>query len=252
MPWTSDHIASDLHALGLRSGDSVLTHSSFKSLGKGGTPNDLISAIFRAVGPEGTAIFPTHTWATAFPESPPTFDVRTTSSALIGTVPEHARVLPGGVRSVHPTHSVIAFGANAGWVTEAHYDGGLCGIDSPYERLCRMPTGTGYILLLGVDHERNTSLHMPEELRNIPGALTVPVMCPVTGYDGVERMRESRFHIWSRRRFMVIDEEADQLGIQRKGKVGEAECRLIDAEKLRDLAMERLSENPNYFWAPEE
>jgi aminoglycoside 3-N-acetyltransferase len=245
MPWTSASLANDLRELGLEPGSAVLTHSSFKSLGQGeGGPAAVVQGILEAIGSEGTALFPTHTWENAGPETPPTFDVRSSPSRLIGVIPEVARQWPGGVRSVHPTHSVVALGADAEWFTEGHFDAGMCGIGSPYDRLCE----GGSILLLGVDQERNTSLHMVEEILEIPGAFTDYAVCRVTGYDGVERLRPSRFHTWRPRRFMVLDEEVDRLGIQRRGRVGEATCRLIDAGRLRDFALDRLRADQDYFW----
>ncbi|MDR3687746.1 MAG: AAC(3) family N-acetyltransferase [Fimbriimonas sp.] len=248
MSWTQESLVSDLRSLGIRQGDSVLTHSSFKSLGQGGSPSDLIAAMLDAVGPNGTALFPAHTWVDASPETPPTFDVCHTPSAKVGIVPETARLWPGAIRSVHPTHSVTAIGADAQWITEGHYDDGICGIGSPYDRLCSPRSGTGLILLLGVDQERNTSLHMIEEVVDVPGALIGPGICRVTGYDGIERLREGRFHSWRPRRFMVLDEDLDRLGIQTKGVVASAPCRLVQAGRLREFVSERLRENPDYLW----
>jgi len=249
MSWTVNSLASDLTSLGIRPGDAVLTHSSFKSLGAGeGGPECLISAILKAIGPEGTALFPAHTWVDAGPHNPPTFDVRNTPSAKVGIVAETARLWPGAVRSVHPTHSVSAIGKDAVWFTEGHYDDGICGLGSPYDRLCEFQSGTGWILLLGVNHENNTSLHMVEELLEIPGAIGGSGVCRVTGYDGVERLRESRFHAGKDRRFMVLDQELNHLSIQTKGLVAASACRLVHAARLRAYAISQLQLNPELFW----
>ncbi len=243
---TSADLSADFRRLGLSPGDDVLVHSSFKSLGPvEGGPSTVIQAVLDSIQPEGTALFPTHTWALVKDEPDWAFDVRSTPSAAIGIIPETARQWPAGRRSVHPTHSVVAIGPRAEWFTERHFDAGMCGLGSPYDLLCE---AGGWILLLGVDQERNTSLHMPEELLRIPGTLDVARVCRVTGYDGVERARPSHTHTWRERRFMVLDEAIETLGIQRRGPVGAADSRLIRAADLRAFAIEQLTANPGYFW----
>ncbi len=248
MSWTSTSLSQDLIRLGLSHGDTVLVHSSYKSLGPdGGEPADVVRSLLDAVGPNGNVMFPAHTWVGANAENPPSFHPLK-PSARVGIIPECGRCWPGATRSIHPTHSVSAIGPDSRWLTEGHYDGGICGIGSPYDRLCQQPNGTGKILLLGVDHERNTSLHMVEELLDIPGALNGYADCLVTGWDGDERMRRTQFHTWKERRFMVIDGDLDRLGIQTKGLVAQAICRLVDAARLREYVSQRLTEDPNLFW----
>ena len=211
MSWTASSLLRDLESLGVRPGSKVLTHSSFKALGPGdGTPATIIQAILNAVGPAGTALFPTHTWLGAGPNTPPTF------------------------------------GAHADQLTADHFDAGICGVGSPYHRLA--DEDDGWILLLGVNHHRNTSLHMPEELADIPGAFTTEALCRVTGHDGIEGLRPSRFHTNRDRAFMRIDPELTRLGIQSIGFVAEAECRLVHARRLRAHVLALLADNPGYFF----
>jgi len=246
--WTASSLLRDLENLGVRARAKVLTHSSFTALGPGeGSPATVIQAILDAVSPEGTALFPTHTWLGAGPNSPPTFDVRTSPSLAIGIIPEFARQWPSGVRSVHPTHSVVAIGAHPDRLTADHYGGGICSVGSPYHLLA--DEEDGWILLLGVNHHRNTSLHMPEELADIPGAFTTEAICRVTGHDGIERLRPSRFHTNRDRAFMRIDPDLTRLGIQRIGFVAEAECRLVHAGRLRAHVLTLLTDDPGYFFS---
>ena len=252
MSWTTTSLRADLEHTGIVPGDSVLVHSSFKSLGQGGTPADVIEALLDTVGPTGNVLFPTHTWVGAGPTTPPTFDVRTSPSKEIGIIPEVARLWEGGVRSVHPTHSVVAIGPDAGWFTEGHFEGGICGLGSPYDRICEPKSGTGYILLLGVNNHRNTSIHMVEEVLEVPETMTESAICLVSGYDGIQRERVSRFHTWKHRDFMVMDDELTELGIQRIDKVAEAVVRLVEAKMLKDFLVRRLTENPAYFFQSSE
>ena len=60
-PITVDSMASDLHALGIKAGHTLLVHGSLSSLGWvcGGAPA-VIDAFQRVVGEDGTIVMPTH------------------------------------------------------------------------------------------------------------------------------------------------------------------------------------------------
>lgn len=241
-------ILDDLRRLGLREGDHVLTHSSLKSLGQvDGGAETVIGAIRTCVGPTGTAIFPTHTWAPGQgPDTPPAFNART-SPSVVGLISETARRTPGGVRSLSPTHSVVAFGGQAEFITGGHHRSPTpVGSDSPYDRLGQVG---GKILLLGVDHERNTTLHMMEELLGfayhmIPGAATYDIF----DADGNPVTVTARFHLWGApRNFNGVEPMLLAEGAQVNGTVGNATARLVDAARMRELVLARLAEDPDYL-----
>lgn len=246
---TRGDLVRDLHALGVERGTDVLVHSSFKALGPvEGGPQTVVDALIEAVSPGGCAMFPTHTWEGNDPEHLARFDVRNTASRAVGIIPETARLTPGGVRSLHPTHSVVVHGLRAEWYAEGHED---CptqtGAGSPYDKLA---ASGGHILLLGVDHERNTSFHSVEEILGVPGALMPEVgEAELVGYDGHALRRHARYHTWTERRFMVVDEELTILGVQRLGRVGQAECRLVDAARLREFLVSAVRESPRLLFA---
>src|SRR5215831_12542887 len=110
---------TDLEALGVRPGGSLMVHSSLSSLGyvPGGV-TAVIEALQRAIGPRGTLAMPAHSWERAG-KGDFTFDVRKTPSC-VGAISESFRKIPGVVRSLHPTHSVAALGPRAGFLTEGH------------------------------------------------------------------------------------------------------------------------------------
>lgn len=113
-----------IRALGIQSTDTVMVHTSLKSIGiidpQGKTTAEIYIDALKEVLSEGLLLIPAHTWAT-IREDGQEFNVRT-SLPCIGTVPTVAVRLAeaaydGGrtdcVRSLHPTHSVVAFGARA-------------------------------------------------------------------------------------------------------------------------------------------
>ncbi|HEY3268771.1 MAG TPA: AAC(3) family N-acetyltransferase [Armatimonadota bacterium] len=244
---TKDRLVSDLRALGIREGDSVLTHSSLSRIGhvEGGAET-VVAALVEAVGPSGTALFPAHTGHPDIsPANPPVFDVRTSPVLGLGIIPETARRFPGAVRSLQPTHSVTAIGARAVWFTEGHERCFTsCGEGSPYARLCE---ANGKILLLGCDHESNTSIHMVEELADVPyHMLPGEGIMRITDADGIEHRIPGRFHRWGiPRDFMRLDPEMTSAGIQTIGHIGQAESRLVDARRMRDFLLDWLAKDPN-------
>lgn len=120
--------------LQLRSGDIVFVHSSIDKLNLGFPFYRLLALLREAIGDEGTMLFPTYPKLTSykFLKSGEVFDVRRTPS-YTGILTEFARRQRGGLRSLHPTKSVVALGPHAEMLTRDHpsspypYDAG-----SPY------------------------------------------------------------------------------------------------------------------------
>ena len=97
-------IKEDLSALGLRKGDAVLVHSSFKSMGavEGGIAT-FVEAILSVLGDTGTLIVPTLTFVEVS-ETNRVFDYEK-SKSCVGAISEIVRLMDGAKRSINPTHS---------------------------------------------------------------------------------------------------------------------------------------------------
>src|SRR5581483_84933 len=135
-------LVRDLQALGLRSGDVVMVHASFRALGLS-DPEAIIQALLAALGDRGTLLMP----ALSYLQQPPTFHNTLTTPACVGFLPEYFRTRPGTRRSLHPTHSVCGVGARAGELLAYHYDDITpCGENSPFHKLLHCG---GKILMLG-------------------------------------------------------------------------------------------------------
>ncbi|MGV3615633.1 MAG: AAC(3) family N-acetyltransferase [Fimbriimonas sp.] len=235
-----------LTLLGLGPGDDVLAHTSLSAIGwVDDGAEGLVAALVEAVSPGGTVLFPALTGSAADTVlNPPRADFREPPARFVGKVPAAAWAHPDAVRSVHPTHSVLAIGARAEAWTEGHHRSPTpCGVGSPYHRLA---LAGGRILLLGCDHNRNTSLHMAEEIAEVPdhlqfGEAAGLVVVP----DGREYVIATPLHnAGMRRKFERMDRVLDAAGAQRRGTVGKADCRLVDAEAQLRLAVALLRENP--------
>jgi len=145
-------------------GDIALVHSSMDRLELGFSFLRVLPALRGAVGSEGTLLLP----ATHLTERPETwlergevFDARRSPTSM-GLLPEMARRQRDAVRSLHPTHSVVALGPRAReLVGEHHLDIYPCGRQSPYYKIAECG---GSIVGLGVDVDVLTSVHCIEDI----------------------------------------------------------------------------------------
>lgn len=77
----------------------------------------------------------------------------------MGAIPELLRTWPGVLRSNHPTGSFAAHGPLAEAITADHSLNHPFGEGGPLARLYEQ---AAWVLLLGVGHDNNTSLHLAE------------------------------------------------------------------------------------------
>jgi aminoglycoside 3-N-acetyltransferase len=160
---TQEQLARAFREIGLKPGDSLIVHSSLRSLGyvEGG-PDAVLDALLDSIGPTGNLMLPTFNYV--LPPSATYFDPATTPCHT-GIIPETARKRPEAIRSLHPTHSVVVIGPNAEELTQGHLLVRTFGIDSPLDRLARRG---GKVLLLGVGHTACSMIHVAEEHAGIP------------------------------------------------------------------------------------
>ncbi|MFA5864384.1 MAG: AAC(3) family N-acetyltransferase [Phycisphaerae bacterium] len=151
--------------LGLDTGDSLIVHSAFRALGEvDGGPSTVIQALLNVIGPSGNLMLPTFNYAVPLPE--PYFDPAETPGAT-GIITEIGRKWPGAMRSAHPTHSVAVIGPGAESLTRDHLNHRALGIGSPIDLLAQ---NKGKVLLIGVGHNTNSTIHVGEEYAKVPKA----------------------------------------------------------------------------------
>jgi aminoglycoside 3-N-acetyltransferase len=121
-----------------------------------------------------------------------------------------------------------------------------CAADSPYGRLA---SRGGFILLLGVTHASNTSLHMIEELADVPYHLQRRrARARVRREDGTWESIMTALHLWRwERNFPAVEPLLEDAGAQCTGLVGAATTRLVDARAMRDRLAPLLHDNPLFL-----
>ncbi len=142
---------------GLKTGDILLVHSSLRSVGPiSGGADALIDGLLDTVGSDGILAMPAFNYTRPLPT--PYFDTMATPSRA-GALTEVYRKRSQSIRSLHPTHSVIAQGKRAVEFLSGHEKCLAFGVGSPLDRLAQ---AGGWVLLLGVTQTANSCIHVGE------------------------------------------------------------------------------------------
>ncbi len=215
-------IERGLRDLGLKRGDSVIVHSSLSSLGRVvGGARSVVDALLAVLGDEGTLVVPTF--------------------GSLGRVTEVVRDDPRAAHSHHPLAGVAAIGPEAEAICRDHDKAETAhGPGTPYHRIAEMG---GCICLIGVDQDRNTTLHTVEELLRLPYLKdrTVTFSTP----EG-EVTRTVRLFPGPHRDFLGLDRLLRERGVMRIGRIGDAVVRLLSSRAMIDVCLELGRRDPTF------
>jgi len=247
-PVTAASLLRDLRALGVEPGEVLLVHASLSSLGwVCGGEHAVVLALEDAVGPDGTLVMPAFSahlsepaewsnppvpeaWWPAIRDNLPPFDPRRTPTRGIGRIADCFRAHPEARRSLHPQHSFAARAARAERITADHpLDDGL-GEDSPLGRLYELDA---HVLLLGVGHTSNSSLHLAEYRAEWPGKRVEENGAPTEQGWTTLNEKHTDGDDFGRIGDAFIDETT--------GRVGAATARLFRQRAAVDFAVEWIS-----------
>src|SRR5918996_326151 len=235
----AERVADELVALGVSRDGVLVVHTAFSSFGgRAGAPADLITALRMAAGTRGTVVMPS---MSDDDEQP--FDPQRTPCAGMGIVADTFWRMPGVVRSDSP-HAFAAVGPHAAEITAPHSIDVPHGLDSPVGRAYDLDAE---ILLLGVGHDSNTTVHLAENLAGVRYKL--PKYATVLR-DG-QLVRHHYYEVdHCCANFALLDGWLEARGHQQRGFVAGAPARLIGARDVVATTLDRLRENETVFLHP--
>lgn len=239
----------DLADMGLKPTDKVMVHSSMKAIGQVEGGADTVVDVLMEYFQQGLVMVPTHTWK-QMSEEYCVFDSET-EPACVGIIPNLFRMRQGVYRSLHPTHSIAAYGEGAKEYVQGEEN--LSTPCNPEGCFGRLRDIGAYILLVGVTHARNTYIHSIEESFEVPERLTEkPTKFQVKLPDG--SLKEVQMHRHFNEKEEHISDTFDkfmdgyyELGAARKVTLGDAECILCDARKMFEATRCILEREINCF-----
>lgn len=243
-PATRQSLADDLMALGVRHGGILFVHSSYKSVGdvEGGA-GAIVAAMEDALGPHGLLLMPSFNLVTGGLDARTKSWNLTATPSTVGYLTEYFRRMPGTFRSDHYSHAVAGRGNGHGGASvflNAHRS--LEGYESPWDKspwgrsygihspMLRAYRANAQVLMLGVDYKSSTYMHVVEVLHWHRRRLVNPSV----DYQYINRA--------------AMGEHWDSLSKQRRGRVGQADCRLFDAADFVDTLLGAAIAEPKRFY----
>jgi aminoglycoside 3-N-acetyltransferase len=225
--------------LGIQPGGVLLVHTAFSKVKPiEGGPIGLISALHATLGLSGTLVMPSMSYDDELP-----FDKTKSHCAEMGITAETFWRLPGVLRSDN-NHAFAAVGSLAEKILAPHPIDIPHGPDSPVGKVYELD---GQILLLGVEHTSNTTIHLCENMAGVryrrDKYLTVLKEGKPTRlvYSEIDHCCQN---------FSLVDGWLDEQQLQKRGKVGHADARLIRSRDIVEVVTERLNKNETTFLHP--
>ena len=257
---TVESLQTDFKALGIEKGMVLLVHSSLSAMGwVCGGAVAVIIALQKVLGETGTLVMPTHStdlsdpsqwenppvpesWWETIRETMPAYDPGLTPTRSMGKIVETFRKQEGVLRSTHPQSSFCASGPQASYIINNHSLAYGFGEHSPLARIYDL---NGFVLLLGVEHSSNTSIHLAEYRANFPTKRVVQDGAPIS---------QAGARTWTTFEDIDVDDsDFDRLGadflhsddgkLVRHGKVAIANCQLMPQRAVVNFAVGWFKKN---------
>jgi aminoglycoside 3-N-acetyltransferase len=256
-------LSAGFRDLGIVSGDTVMLHASIRAVGEiAGGPDEIHLALKDVLTPEGTLMM--YASCPAFYdevgrghlsssqerdllEKLPAFDALTARSQRDnGALVELFRTYPGSMVNSHVARFVV-WGKHAEYLISKQPWNYAFGRDTALERFVDLD---GRILLLGCDHDTVTFLHYAEHLVDLPDKRIARYKVPVSengqrvwrDMEEFDTSDQGAHPNWPERFFARLADTYLTKTNNRGGRVGDAQCFVLDARGLLVFALQIMKE----------
>ena len=251
--FTAKDLKSKLRELGISRTDTLMVHANFNpDSGFKGAPIDVVNTFVDYLGDKGNFLM------VSIPFRGPSYDylkknkpfkVNKTLS-LMGLITEMFRRKKGTLRSLHPTHPVLAYGKDAEWLVADHekclYQ---CGAGSPFEKFREMK---GKILFYDVSFGAITFYHYVEDIikDKLPFEVYDKELFKVKAFDKNNNECVIETYVYNpriKRNAFKLEAEMIKRDLVKKSKIGNASLILVNAEDVVTVQTDMAAAgNPPY------
>lgn len=238
--------------LGLRSGDIVLIHSSYKSFGgvEGG-PQTILNAILDVLGSEGTLILPTFTFKFCRDfndQGEGYFDVNNTPSEM-GILSELGRKMPKARRTVNPIYSFVIIGKFSYELAQVN-DKNVFGKGSIFGKLHELDAKQ---MIIGLSYNNSwTFVHYIEEMEGVDYRYHKDFSGTIISKDYEYK---DTFSMLVRDMEKGVQTAVDPMGkiLEERGvvsikKIGQSSVKLMSSKIVYEITAEMMKKNPKLLY----
>jgi aminoglycoside N3'-acetyltransferase len=214
-----------------------------------GGAETILEALLELVGPDGTVMAPVFcpanrlddilAYDSSLPRPDTPFDPATADPAAVGILAATIAGHPNARRSEHPSLAFAAIGNNAEFLTRNAPFQFPLGTGGPLAKLHQL---NGKVLLLGVGHEVNSSIHLAEVWADAPYARRKALV-----RTGEEKWEEMEGSPECSAGFARIESILRQARILKSGYVGNAASQSMRSQFLVSMVREMLVAQPDFL-----
>lgn len=238
-----DELISEFKRIGLKNGDVLLVHSSFKSFGGvDGGPQTVINALISVLGDEGTLIVPRFNFNFSTYGTP--WDVRSTPSHM-GIISEFVRKDSRSRKVFHPIYSFSIIGKHADELIKHRYKGGYSK-DSIFNQLRVLDAK---IIQIDKVYKSTTIIHHVEEILKVDYKYYKDFTGYVIDEDGKKYKDTFNLYVRDWEKGFVTDvlpigKILEDEGVMKIDTIGEATVWYMKARNVYDCTVKAIHKNP--------
>ena len=236
-------LINGFQSLGLKEGDTVQAHSSYKSFGgvEGG-PQTVIDSLLEMIGESGTLIMPGFNFAFCKGIA---WDYQNTPSHM-GIITELVRQNPESRRVAHPIYSFSILGKHKEELGNLKNRSAYA-TDSVFGQLRRL---NAKIMVIGLDYTNSmTYFHHIEEVEGVDYRYMKEFTGEIIDQDG--NSSEETYSMLVRDIEMGVITEVnpmgalmEEAGVIQKAKIGEADVAMMNAEDVYEFTVKEMKRDP--------